>query len=627
MSRHARAIATVCLSGGLADKLDTAARVGFDAVEIFENDLLTFDGPPALVRQMAEDVGLGICLYQPFRDFEAMPDTQRQRNLDRAERKFDVMQQLGAELLLVCSNVQAGAIDDDARAAADLHAIAERAGRRGLRVGYEALAWGRHVNRWGHAWRLVQAADHKALGLIVDSFHTLAVGDDPAGIAAVPADKLFFIQLADAPRLQMDVLSLSRHHRCFPGQGELDVAGFVRAAIAGGYAGPLSLEVFNDEFRAAPGRMIARDGLRSLALVEAEAGIVDVPRPPRIDGVEFLEFAVDHISGEGLAEKLRGLGFRHAGHHRTKDVDVYRQGGINLVLNYSEDSAASEHFQLHGVSVCALGLRVDDTEAALARAEAMLCTPWLGPVGPGERQIPAVRAPDGMLVHLLQPGDAAGVVWDEEFIPVPSDGADGIGLETVDHIAVALPSHALYGAVLFWRAIFGLEPTSSVELSDPFGLVRSRAMLAPDGAFRLPLNASDSRQSSTGRFVSAAAGAGVQHIAFATADIANAAASLSGTASLLPIGMNYYDDLTARWSLDDESVLALQRSHLLYDREPAGEFLHAYSTTIAGGLFFELVERRGAIGFGAANAPFRLASQLDSAVDHHQAFRTGARLV
>ncbi len=106
----------------------------------------------------------------------------------------------------------------------------------------------------------MQAADHPALGLIVDSFHTLAVGDDPSGLADLPGDRLFFVQLADAPRLSMDVLSLSRHYRSFPGQGELDVAGFLRAVLASGYAGPLSLEVFNDEFRSAPARMIARDG-------------------------------------------------------------------------------------------------------------------------------------------------------------------------------------------------------------------------------------------------------------------------------------------------------------------------------------------------------------------------------
>ena len=160
-------IATVSLSGTLLDKLEAAARIGFDAVEIFENDLLTCGETPATIRQAVEDLGLEISIYQPFRDFEAMPDPIRARNLDRAERKFDVMQALGTDLVLVCSNVQAAAIDDDARAAADLAEMAERAARRGLRVGYEALAWGRNVQRWSQAWRIVEQAAHPALGLIV----------------------------------------------------------------------------------------------------------------------------------------------------------------------------------------------------------------------------------------------------------------------------------------------------------------------------------------------------------------------------------------------------------------------------------------------------------------------------
>ena len=110
--------------------------------------------------------------------------------------------------------------------------MAERAAARGLRVGYEALAWGRHVNRWRQAWDIVRQADHPALGLIVDSFHTLSLGDDLAGIADVPAEKMFFVQLADAPKLSMDVLSWSRHFRCFPGQGELPVAAFLRDVLA-----------------------------------------------------------------------------------------------------------------------------------------------------------------------------------------------------------------------------------------------------------------------------------------------------------------------------------------------------------------------------------------------------------
>jgi 4-hydroxyphenylpyruvate dioxygenase len=606
-----KSIATVSLSGTLVEKLEAAAAIGFEGVEIFEADLLAFDGSPADVRRICEGLGLAIDIYQPFRDFEAMPEPQRGRNLDRAERKFDVMQELGTNLVLVCSNVQAAAINDDARAAADLHEMAERAARRSLRIGYEALAWGRHVNRWAHAWRIVQQSGHPALGLIVDSFHTLAVNDDPAGIAQVPAEKLFFVQLADAPKLAMDVLSWSRHFRNFPGQGDLDVAGFVRAVLASGYTGPLSLEIFNDEFRSAPARLMARDGLRSLILVEAEAGGgAALPAAPALDGVEFLEFAVDDAAGQELATFLGRLGFRHAGRHRSKAVELYRQGRVNLVLNSEQDSAAAEHFQLHGPSVCAMALRVDDVPRVLARARTLLCPEWQERVGPGERTIPAVRAPDGTLVYLIQPEAPGHVFWEDDFHLLP--GEDGpVELTGIDHIVQALPTGRMDNFVLFWRSVFGLVPQAQLETPDPYGLVRSRALISPGGKVRLALNASESRGTATGRFLSAYSGAGVHHIALSTPDIERTAAGLEALgAPTLAMPANYYDDLAARWGLDGATLAALQQHGLLYDSDGQGEFWHLYTDAFHDRFFFEAVQRRGGYaGFGAANAPVRAAAQ------------------
>jgi 4-hydroxyphenylpyruvate dioxygenase len=579
-------------------------------VEIFENDLLTFDGSPEDVRSIANGLGLAITIFQPFRDFEAMPEPQRTRNLDRAERKFDVMQALGTDLLLVCSNIHPAAIDDDQRAAADLAEMAERAHRRGLRVGYEALAWGRHVNRWRHAWKIVQTADHAALGLIVDSFHTLAVGDDSAGIASLPTDKLFFMQLADAPRLSMDTLSWSRHFRNFPGQGELPVAQFVRDALAAGYRGPLSLEIFNDEFRAAPARLIARDGLRSLLLVEAEAGATTLPPPPKFDGVEFLEFAVDEDAGRRLGELLRGIGFHYAGRHRSKSVDLFRQGQVNLVLNSEPDSAASEYFQLHGPSVCAMALRVDDARRAVDRAQALLCPEWRERVGAGERRIPAVRAPDGTLVYLVQPDPSGRSIYQDDF-RLFVDAPEPSPLTRIDHVAQALPIGRMDNFVLFYRAVFGFVPEALWEIPDPYGIVRSRTMVDPGHNVRLPLNISESRQTGTGRLVTTNAGAGVHHIALATGDIEGTLERLLARGMhMLPIPPNYYDDIAAKWGLDDEQIAKLRRLNLLYDRDAAGEFLQAYTDTFDDRFFFELVERRGNYQqYGAVNATMRMAAQ------------------
>ncbi len=176
------------------------------------------------------------------------------------------MEQLGADTVLVCSNVSPQAIDDDALAAAQLRELASRAAERGIRIAYEALAWGRHVRDYDHAWRIAEAGDHPNLGTCLDSFHILSRGADPAGIRDIPAEKIFFLQLADAPDLVMDVLQWSRHYRCFPGQGGFDLAGFMEHVRAAGYDG--AAVAGGVQRRLPPGRSAA-DGGRRHALAAA----------------------------------------------------------------------------------------------------------------------------------------------------------------------------------------------------------------------------------------------------------------------------------------------------------------------------------------------------------------------
>ena len=289
--RMRRGIATVCLSGTLEDKLDAAAAAGFHGVEIFDNDLVVSPWSPAEIRQRCADLGLTVDLFQPFRDFEAVPPDVLAANLRRAERKFDVMEQLGADTVLVCSSVSPDAVDDEDLAAEQLHLLASRAAERGLRVAYEALAWGRFVNTYDRSWRIVRRADHPALGVCLDSFHVLSRGSDPAGIRVIPGEKVFFLQLADAPRLDMDVLQWSRHYRLFPGQGAFDLTGFVGHVLATGYDGPLSLEVFNDVFRQADPRRAAVDAMRSLLSLQESIAPGGLPTAPELTGHAFTELA------------------------------------------------------------------------------------------------------------------------------------------------------------------------------------------------------------------------------------------------------------------------------------------------------------------------------------------------
>ncbi|HET7474389.1 MAG TPA: sugar phosphate isomerase/epimerase family protein, partial [Dermatophilaceae bacterium] len=217
------ALATVCISGTLEEKLVAAASAGFDGIEIFEPDFVASPWSAAEVRARCADLGLSIDLYQPFRDFDTTRPEVLAANLRRAERKFDVMSQLGTDLILVCSAVSPDAVQEQGRLAEQLRGLAALAARHGVRVAYEALAWARHVNTYEQSWQVVREAGHDSLGLCLDSFHILSRGSDPAGIRDIPAEKLFFLQLADAPSMNMDVLQWSRHYRLFPGQGSFDL--------------------------------------------------------------------------------------------------------------------------------------------------------------------------------------------------------------------------------------------------------------------------------------------------------------------------------------------------------------------------------------------------------------------
>jgi len=230
-------IATVCISGDLDEKLVAIAEAGFEGVEIFENDFVSFDGAPRDIGRRIRDVGLDCIVFQPFRDFEGLPEPARSKAFSRAERKFDVMQELGTDLILICSNTSDQALGGINRAADDLAELGERAAARGLRIGFEALAWGRHVNDHRDAWEVVRRADHPNLGLILDTFHTLSRGIPVDSIRSIPADKIFLVQVADAPLIDMELLSWSRHLRNFPGQGELPLEAFMDALVATGYDG------------------------------------------------------------------------------------------------------------------------------------------------------------------------------------------------------------------------------------------------------------------------------------------------------------------------------------------------------------------------------------------------------
>jgi 4-hydroxyphenylpyruvate dioxygenase len=607
-------IATVSLSGNLAEKLTSIAERGYDAAEIFENDLLSAPQTAAEIGALMRDLGLACSIFQPFRDYEGLPSDLSERALERMRRKFEVMEALGTDLVLLCSNCSPQASGARGQLVEDLGRIAELAAAHGKRIGYEALAWAPHVNDHREAWALVRDVDHPALGLVLDSFHSLARGIPSSSIGDIRADKLFLVQLADAPRLDMDLLNWSRHFRCMPGQGDFALADYAAAIRKTGYQSYWSLEIFNDRFRASSAGQVARDGLRGLRVLHDLAGHklglpAELPDPVEPRRVEFIEFAASHEEAAEFARYFTALGFGPAGRHRSKEVVRWQQGAINLVVNSEPEGLAHSFDIVHGGSVCAIGLAVNDQQAVLGRAVALDIQRFEQPVGPDEWAIPSVRGIGGSLIYLVDEASRAAM-WDEEF-PLLADGpAPRTDLTMIDHVAQTMQYEEFLSWLLYYTALFDMAKTPQLEIADPMGIVYSQAVESPGRGVRFTLNGSMAANALSSRFIHHYFGAGVQHIAFATDDVF-AAAQRARDAGLpmLEIGPNYYADIEARFGLDSEQVARMAALNILYDRDEAGEYFQFYSRAVAKRVFFEVVERRSYDGYGAANAAIRLNAQ------------------
>jgi 4-hydroxyphenylpyruvate dioxygenase len=583
-------IATVSLSGGLTEKLHACAKAGFDGVEVMDADLTVAYESPEEIRALCQRLGLKIDMLQPFRDAEGVDYATFQDTLRRAREKFRTMNRLGTDLLLVCSNAGTATVDDDAVVARQLGELADLAAEYGIRIAYEALAWGRYVNDYRHAWRLVQAADRPNLGTCLDSFHILSRGHDPSGIEEIDGEKIFFLQLADAPQLDMDLLSWSRHHRLFPGEGAFNLTGFLIHVLRAGYRGPLSLEVFNDTFRQTDVYRTAAHAQRALTwLADQAAALGHIPhgklpaaQPPQ--GFDFVE-----IAGADLTEVdqlMDQLGFAFRGRHRRKPVRLWSLGDARIILNEQRKHETPQ--------LTALGLEVAHSGLAADRAQALGASPVFRNTSTGEFDLRGVAAPDG--TEIFWNGHGEPIKWITEF-----EGGVGPGGQqgAIDHVNLSYPWQDFEEAVLFATSALGLEPAASAEVPGPLGLVRSQVMHTADRKVRLPLNLAPPTAPVPSR-----------HVALMCEDIVTTAArARSRGLHFLPVPDNYYDDLAARLPLEPDFISTLKRLDLLYDQDAAGEFIHFYTPTI-GEFFFEIVERRGEYeGYGAPNAPVRLAAQ------------------
>jgi 4-hydroxyphenylpyruvate dioxygenase len=352
----------------------------------------------------------------------------------------------------------------------------------------------------------------------------------------------------------------------------------------------------------------AQAGMPSVSVIE-EAAMADLfDNPLGLDGFEFIEFCAPT---KGVLEPVfAAMGFTLVARHRSKDVQLWRQGGINLIANYEPRSPAAYFAAEHGPSACGMGWRVKDAAAAYALALERGAEPVESRTGPMELRLPGFRGIGGSIIYLVDRYAPGLSIYDIDFVYEP--GVDpnpvGAGLQIIDHL-----THNVYGGRMvhwagFYERIAGFREIRWFDIKGEYTGLTSKAMTAPDGKIRIPLNEEGAGgKGQIDEFLRAYNGEGIQHIAFACDDLLGCWDRLKaiGTPFMSPPPATYYEMLPERLPGHGEPVDALQQRGILLDgsMDESGKrlLLQIFSETMIGPVFFEFIQRKGDEGFGEGN--------------------------
>jgi sugar phosphate isomerase/epimerase len=261
---------TITLAGPLEAKLRAMRAAGFTQVMLNANDLAGHAGGPQAAIDAVRESGLRVTGFQVLRDFEGLAGHLHAYKVDIAKAMLEMCRALGSSVLLACSSTSSHATGELEFLKKDLQKLAMLAVPYGIRIAYEALSWGRHVNEYHQAWDIVAEADRANLGLAIDSFHILAMRSAPERLEEIVPGKIFLVQLADFMwreiRSREERIDTARHFRVFPGEGvhSAEVAELVRTLDRLGYRGDYSFEVFNDDYTQLPVEVVAERARRSV---------------------------------------------------------------------------------------------------------------------------------------------------------------------------------------------------------------------------------------------------------------------------------------------------------------------------------------------------------------------------
>ena len=335
------------------------------------------------------------------------------------------------------------------------------------------------------------------------------------------------------------------------------------------------------------------------------------PPAPRISeinpagtcGFEFVEYTAEDT--RALGDLFVSLGFQAVARHRSKDVLLYRQNGINFIVNHEPDSFAQAFARAHGPSACAMAFRVADAGQAFERAVGLGAAPFEGRVGPMELNIPAIEGIGGSLIYLVD-RLASPSIYDIDFVPL--EGAepepDGVGLTMVDHLTHNVRRGRMDRWANYYERLFNFREIRYFDIEGKLTGLKSRAMTSPCGLIRIPINESCDDKSQIEEYLAAYKGEGIQHIALTSDDITATVEALiaRGVPMMDPPPAAYYAGIDARLPGHGEDLERLQRLGILIDGAPGGGLLlQIFTKTVIGPIFFEIIQRKGDEGFGEGN--------------------------
>jgi 4-hydroxyphenylpyruvate dioxygenase len=325
--------------------------------------------------------------------------------------------------------------------------------------------------------------------------------------------------------------------------------------------------------------------------------------PMGTDGFEFVEYTGPEPAQ--LAALFERMGFVAAARHRSKNVTLYKQGDVNVIVNAEPESFAQAFARLHGPSVCAIAFRVKDAASAYDRAIKLGAKPVHGKLGPMELNIPAIEGIGGSLIYLV---DRYGehTIYDVDFHPLIGDRAPpGVGLAGLDHLTHNVHRGRMALWAEFYERLFNFREIRYFDIEGKLTGLRSKAMTSPDGKIRIPINESADDKSQIAEYLAAYHGEGIQHIALASDDIYRTVEALRARdVAFMAVPETYYEAVDARLPGHGEELARLRRDQILIDGAPdqgQGLLLQIFTETVIGPIFFEIIERKGNEGFGEGN--------------------------